>query len=114
MTDRTLPMPQLPDAITIDQARAVLDVLGLPHTVRTLTLHATEGVTVTLLARDTDGRVVKVGDDALYITAHIPHGDAARTPEGKAQHYIGQYRWCCEMAFLTLGEQHVDDCTREQ
>ncbi|WP_406262544.1 hypothetical protein [Streptomyces chartreusis] len=107
-------MPQLPAAITIDQVRAALNALGLPHTVRTLTLHATEGLTVTLLARDAEGRTVVVGDDALRITAHIPYGDTSPTPEDEAQHYIGRPTWCCSLAFQTLGKQHADDCTREQ
>lgn len=89
MRDTTLPMPQLPGGITIDQARAALDALGLPRSVRTLTLHATEGLTVTLLACDAEGHKVVVGDDALRITAHIPYGQehthAPLTPEQKEQ-----------------------------
>ena len=85
MPDRALCLPDLPEVITLDQARAALAALGLPRNVRSLTMHATEGVTVTLLAQDTEGQRVTVGDDALHITAHVPYGAPPPSPGDKAQ-----------------------------
>ncbi|WP_432193796.1 hypothetical protein [Streptomyces sp. bgisy027] len=67
-----LPMPQLPAAIGSAQVHAALEVLGLPHHVRSLTMDA-HGVTLVLLALDQDGHLVMAGDDNVLLTVHVPY-----------------------------------------
>ncbi|MCZ4611604.1 hypothetical protein O3S80_49250 [Streptomyces sp. Lzd4kr] len=67
-----LPIPQLPAAIGSAQVHAALDVLGLPHNVRSLTVDA-YGVTAVLLALDQDGHLVMAGDDNVLLTVHVPY-----------------------------------------
>ncbi|GGV86766.1 hypothetical protein GCM10010294_67800 [Streptomyces griseoloalbus] len=65
-------LPELPESITREQARAALDALGLPGSVTTFELDHVDGLTVGLLAQDTEGRKVRVGDGPALITVQIP------------------------------------------
>ncbi|WP_121710116.1 hypothetical protein [Streptomyces sp. E5N91] len=103
-------LPDLPNSITRAKVLAALAALGLPGSVRYLELDYTDGLTVGLLAEDAKGRKVKVGDGPAIITVQIPFS----APEAKAQHYIGQPRWCCDRALLMLGDAHDADCPRGQ
>ncbi|MFM9634366.1 hypothetical protein ACKI10_43295 [Streptomyces galilaeus] len=114
MADTTFVLPPLPQAISRDQARAALDLLGLPVSIREVTL-GVYGATVTLLAKDADGRPLQVGDDAAYITVSLPYDDShAEPPLSSAQRYIGQSEWCCHQAFPSQGKQHDAGCARGQ
>ncbi|MFF5501252.1 hypothetical protein [Streptomyces roseolus] len=69
-------MTSIPTRITLDQRRSVARTLGLPVALlRDVHVHATEGVTATLLVRDREGRTITHGDDVLTTTVHIPNGD---------------------------------------
>ena len=69
-------MTSIPTRITLDQRRTVAQTLGLPMALlRDVHVHATEGVTATLLVRDREGRIIAHGDGPLTTTVHIPNGD---------------------------------------
>ncbi|RMB81289.1 hypothetical protein [Streptomyces shenzhenensis] len=65
-------LPDLPESITHEQARAALAVLGLLGSVRSIELDCMDGLTVGLLAQDAEGRKVKVGNGPALITVQIP------------------------------------------
>jgi hypothetical protein len=65
-------LPELPESITREQALAALEILGLPASVRTYELDCMDGITVGLLAQDTEGSKVRVGDGPALITVQIP------------------------------------------
>lgn len=65
-------LPELPESITREQALATLEILGLPSSVSTYELDCMDGITVGLLAQDTEGNKVRVGDGPALITVQIP------------------------------------------
>lgn len=65
-------LPDLPDSITRGQAMAALDVLGLPGSVTQIELDHRDGLTVGLLAEDSEGHKLKVGNGPALITVQIP------------------------------------------
>ncbi|MFE3855290.1 hypothetical protein ACFXPN_29680 [Streptomyces griseorubiginosus] len=65
-------LPKLPERITREQALAALEILGLPSSVSTYELDSTDGLTVGLLAQDSEGRKLAVGDGPAIITVQIP------------------------------------------
>ncbi|MFM9653560.1 hypothetical protein ACKI1S_46740 [Streptomyces galilaeus] len=114
MADTTFVLPSLPQAISRDQVRAALDLLGLPRDCREVTL-GVHGATLTLLAKGVDGRLISVGDDAAYITVSLPYADHRAEPRlSSAQRYIGQSEWCCHQAFPSQDKQHDAGCTLGQ
>ena len=78
-------LPELPESITREQALAAMEILGLPTSVRTCELDCMDGITVGLLAEDTEGRKVRMGDGPALITVQIPfaqeHIHPPLTPE---------------------------------
>lgn len=65
-------LPDLPNAITREQALAALEILGLPSSVTQIELDHADSLTVGLLAEDAQGRKIKVGDGPAMITVQIP------------------------------------------
>ncbi len=65
-------LPELPQRITREQALAALEILGLPSSVSNYELDCTDGITVGLLAHDSEGRRLRVGDGPAIITVQIP------------------------------------------
>lgn len=65
-------LPELPNSITREQAIAALEILGLPSSVTTFELDHVDGLTVGLLAQNTDGHKIRVGSGPALITVQIP------------------------------------------
>lgn len=65
-------LPDLPDAITREQALAALEILGLPSSVTQIELDHADGLTVGMLAEDSEGHKVRVGGGPAVITVQIP------------------------------------------
>jgi hypothetical protein len=106
VADTTIPLPDLPAAISRAQCLAALDALGLPHNVRSLTMDA-YGITLTLLAQTEDGHFIHAGDDAVCITVHLPHAEEGiRTSTPLTQDQADELRQKWKAAHGGKGPNH--------
>lgn len=68
-------MSDIPKHVTHEQMRAAAEALGLnPSNVRHFQADAVDGVIVTVVPRDTNGRFIAVSGADFAIAHHIPIG----------------------------------------